>query len=167
VGALDSFSVPRVAQLINKSNQFHLTGTRYSEAQLLTLSRDPNVTISHFRLTDRFGDNGLISVVVLRQVGDSLDVDTWVMSCRVLGRSMEEFIANEIALIARMRNARVIAGIYRPSAKNKMVANLYQRLGFSESENSSDNSRWIFHITRSDQPFTTQVQRKAAATIAA
>jgi FkbH-like protein len=167
VGALDGFSVPRVGQLINKSNQFHLTGTRYSEAELLALSGDPNVTIKHFRLTDRFGDNGLISAVVLRQAGDSLDIDTWVMSCRVLGRSMEEFIANEIALIARARKARVIVGIYRPSAKNKLVASLYHRLGFSEVESGGDVSRWIFDITNSNQPFATQVQRKAVtATVA-
>jgi len=131
VGDIDSFHLPRMSQLINKSNQFHLTGTRYSVSDLEVLSKRDDITLRFFKLRDRFGDNGLISVIVLRQEADVLFIDTWVMSCRVLARSMEEFITAEIMDIARARRCSSIVGRYVPSAKNKLVSGLYGRLGFT------------------------------------
>jgi len=142
VGPVDAFTLPRMAQLINKSNQFHLTGTRYAEAELAALAADPAATMLWFRLADRFGDNGLISVVILKQAGDGLEIDTWVMSCRVLGRTMEEFIANEIRAVAQARGCARILGSYHPSAKNGLVAGLYARLGFDALENDGAVTRW-------------------------
>jgi len=142
VGTIDAFALPRMAQLINKSNQFHLTGTRYSEAELAALSRAPNCVALWFRLTDRFGDNGLIAAVILRQAGTELQVDTWVMSCRVLGRSMEEFIAAELFAVARRLDCRAVTGFYRPSAKNQLVATLYQRLGFDPAGSTEEGTMW-------------------------
>jgi FkbH-like protein len=109
-----------MAQLINKSNQFHLTGNRYSEAELKRLGGLPEYTVRYFKLRDRIGDNGLISVIVLLVRGSDLHVDTWVMSCRVLGRTMEEFIRNNIVDAARRANCRAVVGRYRPSGKNKL-----------------------------------------------
>ena len=142
VGPVDAFTLPRMAQLINKSNQFHLTGTRYAEAELAALAEDPAATLLWFRLADRFGDNGLISVVILKQRGDALEIDTWVMSCRVLGRTMEEFIANEIRAVAQARGCSQVIGSYRPSAKNGLVAGLYARLGFEALETDGVVTRW-------------------------
>ena len=85
-GNADAFHLPRMAQLINKSNQFHLTGNRYSEAELKRLAALPDYIVRYFKLRDRIGDNGLISVIVLLVCGSELHVDTWVMSCRVLGQ---------------------------------------------------------------------------------
>ncbi|MBN8902128.1 MAG: HAD-IIIC family phosphatase, partial [Rhodospirillales bacterium] len=101
VGGADPFHLPRMAQLIGKSNQFHLTGTRYGEAELAALAARPDVTVRHIRLADRFGDNGLIACLLLRHDGGDLVVDTWVMSCRVLGRSVEAFTVGLIRDIAR------------------------------------------------------------------
>ncbi|MGJ4912426.1 HAD-IIIC family phosphatase [Bradyrhizobium sp. HKCCYLRH2060] len=143
IGCADGMYLARSAQLINKSNQFHLTGTRYSEAEVSAFQRDENWICRHFILRDRFGDNGLISVVLMRQDGPALVVDTWVMSCRVLGRAMEEFIANEIARVALDRGCEVIRGRYVPSKKNKLVAQLYQRLRFEKVGEVDGVTDWI------------------------
>lgn len=130
VGRLDALSLPRAAQLINKSNQFHLTGLRVSEAELAALDADPAHTIYQYRLADRFGDNGLIAVTILRRDGEAMIIDAWVMSCRVLGRRMEEFIAADMAATARAAGCTRLVGFYRPSPRNGLVAGLYPRLGF-------------------------------------
>ncbi|MGJ5153970.1 HAD-IIIC family phosphatase [Bradyrhizobium sp. HKCCYLR1023] len=143
VGCADGMYLARSTQLINKSNQFHLTGTRYSEAEVRAFQADSNWTCRHFTLRDRFGDNGLISVVLMRQDGLALVIDTWVMSCRVLGRAMEEFIANEIARVALARGCEVIRGRYVPSKKNKLVAQLYQRLGFEKVGDVEGATDWV------------------------
>ena len=132
VGVCDDIHRSRMAQLINKSNQFHLTGTRYTEAQLDALRRDPRHHLRYFTLADRFGDNGVIAVVILRNEDDgALTIDTWVMSCRVLSRGMEEFICQEIQAIAGALRCSAIRGCYTPSKKNQLVAGLYGRLGFT------------------------------------
>jgi FkbH-like protein len=162
VEPMDDFHRPRVVQLINKSNQFHLTGTRYTEAELMALADRPDVSVLFFKLKDRFGDNGLISAVVLKQVADTLHVDTWVMSCRVLGRSMEEFILNDILLEARRRGCAGVEAHYVPSAKNKLVANLYQRLGFECIGSSEGITAWRRSVGRPDA-LPTQISRLDAA----
>ncbi len=142
---LDDFHLPRMAQLVNKSNQFHLTGTRYTEAELQNLSRDH--VVRFFKLRDRFGDNGLISVIVgKKSSGGDFIVDTWVMSCRVLGRTMEEFIILDIAAAASHLGCKTIVGRYVPSAKNKLVAALYERLGFQKTADSNGTTDWCLPI---------------------
>jgi FkbH-like protein len=144
---LDEFHLPRMAQLINKSNQFHLTGTRYTDAELQRLSRMPNYAIRYFKLSDRFGDNGLISVIVGKQgAGADFIIDTWVMSCRVLGRTMEEFVCQDVAVVAREFRCNAVVGRYVPSAKNKLVASLYERLGFEKISESNGTTEWRLAI---------------------
>lgn len=130
-GDLDSFRLPRMAQLIGKSNQFHLTGTRYGEAELRAKVDGATGYARWYGLRDRFGDNGLISTVILDVCDDVLDINTWVMSCRVLARGMEEFILNDVAAQAMKLGCGSITARYIPSAKNGLVAELYTRLGFS------------------------------------
>ncbi|HMK36644.1 MAG TPA: HAD-IIIC family phosphatase [Desulfomonilaceae bacterium] len=143
VGCCDPFHITRMAQLVNKSNQFHLTGTRYSEGELAALDADPQYMVRYFKLKDRFGDNGLVSVVVLAQTQDALEVDTWVMSCRVLARGMEEFICREIMKIACEKGCCRIRARYVPSKKNRLVANLYERLRFQKiSEDREGIVHW-------------------------
>jgi len=147
-GDMDVFHLPRMAQLINKSNQFHLTGTRYSESELRDRAAQPNVAVRFFKLEDKFGDNGLISVVVLEARNGQLIVDTWVMSCRVLGRTMEEFICNDMIETARRLDCHSIIGRYVPSGKNKLVCELYERLGFSLVEDHQGATTWRLGLKR-------------------
>jgi FkbH-like protein len=147
-GNTDPFNLPRMAQLINKSNQFHLTGTRFSESELRDRSAQPNFAVRYFKLADKFGDNGLISVVVLDASNKQLIVETWVMSCRVLGRTMEEFICNDMIEIARRRGCTSILGRYVPSGKNKLVAQLYERLGFSLVAADQGTTTWQLTLKR-------------------
>ena len=161
LGGVDSFYRPRMAQLINKSNQFHLTGTRYSEAELTALAATPDCFVRHLRLADRFGDNGLISCVVLRRRERALHVDTWVMSCRVLGRTVEEFIANDMRAVALAQGCDRLVGRYVQSPKNGLVADLYERLGFARSAGSEAGSEWTFDLDAARSGWTSWVRDAA------
>jgi len=133
-GAISEFApvdVPRLAQLINKSNQFNLTTRRRSEAELLAMLRDPNQIGFSFRLKDRFGDHGLISVVIAEQAAATMKIDTWLMSCRVLKRQVEDEVLNELARLAVARGCIRLEGVYLPTAKNEMVRDFYSRMGFT------------------------------------
>jgi FkbH-like protein len=163
-GNADAFHLPRMAQLINKSNQFHLTGNRYSEAELERLAGLADYIVRYFKLRDRIGDNGLISAIVLSVRGCELHVDTWVMSCRVLGRTMEEFICNNILDAARRANCRTVVGRYRPSAKNKLVAGLYQRLGFEKIADGEGETTWRLAIGADTPDLVNQIRGALART---
>jgi FkbH-like protein len=123
--------VPRISQLINKSNQFNLTTRRRTEAQVQAAMADPAYFGFTVRLADRFGDHGLISIVIGKVDGEETEVDTWLMSCRVLKRQVEEEVLNELVRLALLRGCSRIKGVYLPSAKNGMVRNHYEGLGFS------------------------------------
>ena len=130
--------VPRLAQLINKSNQFNLTTRRRTEADLLALISNPGYVCFSVRLKDRFGEHGLISVVIAQQADHTLKIDTWLMSCRVLKRQVENETLNELVRLARERGCSHIEGIYVPTAKNAMVRDFFSGMGFictSENEN--------------------------------
>ena len=147
VGSFDSFNLPRVAQLINKSNQFHLTTTRYSQARLEAMMEEPDLHCLCFTLADRFGDNGLICAVILRdRPGAGLFIDTWVMSCRVLGRGMEEFVCSEIVHRARRLGYSRLLGGYVPTRKNRLVSDLYERLGFELLEDNGGATEWLLDL---------------------
>ncbi len=147
VGDFDELRLPRIAQLINKSNQFHLTTTRYSETQLLMMIQDSAWLGRHYSLADKFGRHGLISAVILRRTADNaLDIDTWVMSCRVLSKSMEQFVANDIIACARRLGCRRLIGRYRPTAKNQLVADLYQRLKFTPLSQNDAETLWTLDL---------------------
>ncbi|NDP62514.1 HAD-IIIC family phosphatase [Polaromonas sp.] len=126
--------LPRVTQLINKTNQFNLTTRRYTEAEVALLADDPDAVALALRLSDKFGDNGLISVLLARPDAglppDELLIDTWLMSCRVLGRQVEEAVLGVLAAAAVRRGKKALVGQYRATPRNGMVAGHYQRLGF-------------------------------------
>ena len=119
-------------QLINKSNQFNLTTKRYTEEDVLAVMADPAAFGLQLRLTDRFGDNGVIAIVIGRlQPDKDLYIDTWLMSCRVLGRQVEPTTLNLIASNAQRLGARRLVGEYVPTRKNGMVKDHYAKLGFT------------------------------------
>lgn len=131
VKGFDKFNTPRVAQLSQRSNQFNLRTVRYTEADIEAYSANQQVIDLSFTLADKFGDNGLICVVIMKpQDSETLFVDTWFMSCRVLKRGMENFTLNTMVAAARSRGYRQIIGEYIPTAKNAMVKDHYVNLGF-------------------------------------
>ena len=127
----DSFHFPRIAQLTQRSNQFNLRTVRYTEQEIAAIAADPNYVTIYFTLRDKFGDHGLISAVIMQKLSDRLFVDTWLMSCRVLKRGMEEFIINKMLSVAAEHGFDTVEGEYLKTAKNAMVANIYEKLGFS------------------------------------
>jgi FkbH-like protein len=131
----DKLGLQRIVQLINKSNQFNLTTRRYTDEDVLAVMADPKAFGLQLRLLDRFGDNGVIAIVIgrLKPDGD-LHIDTWLMSCRVLGRQVEPTTLNLIAQEARKLGARRLIGEYIPTKKNGMVKDHYARLGFTAME---------------------------------
>jgi FkbH-like protein len=123
--------VPRLSQLINKSNQFNLTTRRRSEAEVQSLISRPDYACFSLRLKDRFGDHGLISIAIGQVKGDALEIDTWLMSCRVLNRQVEEAVLNELSRLARAKGCSKLHGVYLASAKNEMVRDHYIHMGFT------------------------------------
>jgi len=130
----------RIAQLINKSNQFNLTTRRYTEPEVALLQRDPAAFTLQVRLADSFGDNGMICVLICRRADDVWEIDTWLMSCRVLGRKVEQAVLAELAEQARSRGISRLVGRYVPTEKNKLVEAHYEKLGFLLLERADDGS---------------------------
>lgn len=142
--AFNRFNGPRVAQLSQRSNQFNLRTVRYTDAEIQGMAASPDVFTFSFTLEDRFGDNGIICVVILRKEGgEGLFIDTWLMSCRVLRRGMENFTLNTLAGFAREKGYRYLRGEYLPTAKNEMVSDHYSSLGFAE-----EGGRWVLDLQR-------------------
>ena len=121
----------RIAQLTNKTNQFNLTTRRYTLAEVQAAAVDGNHVGIYGKLTDRFGDNGLISIVLGRMDETDLHLDLWLMSCRVLKRDMEIAMLDSLVERARQKGVKRLVGYYLPTAKNGMVADHYEKLGFS------------------------------------
>jgi FkbH-like protein len=146
----DQTGLSRTVQLINKTNQFNLTTRRYAEDDVIAVMRDSRAFGLQLRLLDRFGDNGIISIVIGRMRDDcDLLIDTWLMSCRVLGRQVEPTTLNLVAARATELGARRLIGEYIPTKKNGMVRDHYARLGFTvESTDPSGASRGVLDLTQ-------------------
>jgi FkbH-like protein len=140
----DATGRARIVQLINKSNQYNLTTRRYTDPQVTEAENDPAVFTLQVRLADIFGDNGMISVVICRPASAGIwDIDTWLMSCRVLGRNVEHMVLREILDHARAAGIRKLTGTYRPTDRNKLVVDHYARLGFTlVGEEESGLTQW-------------------------
>jgi FkbH-like protein len=164
VAPVDSLSLERSTQLINKSNQFNLTTRRYTAAEVLGAANDPSWVTLTASLKDRFGDNGLITVLLARIDGAVMDVDTWLMSCRVLKRGVEQMLLEELVDAARRRGARRIRGTYLPTAKNALVARHYPDLGFKQIEAPglpAGATRWELELEgREPTPTFIEVRRR-------
>lgn len=131
----DKFHYPRIAQLTQRSNQFNLRTVRYTEGQIQEIANDEAHITRYYSLKDKFGDYGLISVVILdKQPDNDLFISEWLMSCRVLKRGMEEFVINDIINIAKKNGSNRVIGEYIKTPKNAMVADLYERMGFIRNE---------------------------------
>lgn len=147
VAPCDSINRLRIAQLINKTNQFNLTTRRYTELQVEAFETCPSCLIAGYRLVDSYGDNGIIAVVICKEAtSETWEIDTWLMSCRVLNRRVEYATLNHIVACAQAKGIRQIIGVYLPSGRNTMVADHYKNLGFRPGDESAAN-KWILDMT--------------------
>jgi FkbH-like protein len=150
----DATGRARIVQLINKSNQYNLTTRRYTDPEVAAAESDPEVFTLQVRLADIFGDNGMISVVICRPSEAGVwDIDTWLMSCRVLGREVEHMVLREILEHARAAGVHKLTGTYRPTDRNKLVVDHYARLGFKKTgEEDSGLTRWELFVNDTAAP---------------
>jgi FkbH-like protein len=147
VQAFDAIGRARITQLINKSNQFNLTARRYTDAEVDQVAAQPDCLTLQIRLTDVFGDNGMISVVICRPAGSDWVIDTWLMSCRVLGRKVERAVLQEILGRARSQGIARLVGRYVPTDRNAMVKDHYAGLGFAPAGQDADGSSlWALDV---------------------
>ncbi|WP_233702045.1 hypothetical protein [Helicobacter enhydrae] len=138
----------RIAQLTNKTNQFNLTTKRYTQAELESIAKNPNFITLYGRLCDRFGDNGLIALLVARIVQNCAHIDLWLMSCRVLKRGMEYAMLDSLIEYAKEKKVEILLGYYYKTQKNAMVAHLYEDFGFVLKEQNGDDSIWQLEISK-------------------
>ncbi len=148
VEPINDLNLSRVVQLINKTNQFNLTTRRMTEAEVQALIGNPSFYTSTIRLDDRFGSNGLISVVIGHVLDDCLQLETWLMSCRVLKRGVEFLEMERVLDFCRERGLQVVVGRYLPTAKNKLVSGHYPELGFQQLSEDAEGMTWHFNLSK-------------------
>ena len=161
-------NLPRVTQLVNKTNQFNVTTRRYTEAQVRQLVERPRSWTGAFHLSDRMGAYGLIGLIFCVPVGsDDWEIDTWLMSCRVLGRQMERFMFDRMLEAAAALGVRKIHGLFRPTAKNGLVADLYPKLGFSKVAETAEEIRYEIAVRELPAPTAVHIRNVSAPAVMA
>ena len=148
IGPLFPATLARIAQLTNKTNQFNLTTRRYTEQQLADLIAVPGHECFSIRVRDRFGDNGLVGVAILRTAGEACEIDTLLLSCRVIGRTIETAFLSFLAGRARQHGARTLQGWFIPTKKNAPAADFYSKHGFSVVEERDGATLWALDLAR-------------------
>lgn len=147
VKSFEPVYLARIAQLTNKSNQFNLTTRRYTQAEIEDISSNQEYITLYGKLADKFGDNGVVSVVIGHKEGQECHIDLWIMSCRVLKRDMEYAMMDVLVKRCKEEGISQIYGYYYPTAKNSMVCEFYKLQGFRKlSEDSQGNTEWLFDI---------------------
>ena len=147
VGAVSPQTRARMAQLINKTNQFNLTGRRTSEGELAEIEADPHRLALWARLRDSFGDSGLIAALVCRRQATDWHIDTFVMSCRILGRGVEQTLLSVLANHAQAAGARRLRGRFVPTKRNHPAADAYARLGFTRAGGNDGDQVWELDLS--------------------
>jgi FkbH-like protein len=135
-------TMPRIAQLTQKTNQFNLTTRRYSEADIAALAAADDSSVYSMELDDCFGGNGIVGVVILRRSGEACVIDTFLLSCRVMGRTAEKALLSFVADTVRRGGGRTLLGEYRPTPKNAPVAGFYRENGFRLLQDDSGDQTW-------------------------
>jgi FkbH-like protein len=159
----DPDNLARISQLMQRSNQFNLTTRRLNEEACRQMMLDfRNYVPLYAKLADRFGDHGLISVVIVRIAEDALEITDWLMSCRVLSRGVEECLMNHLVCTARQKRVSTIYAEYIPTAKNGMVKDFFGRFGFEKLSDENGRTRWAIDIGNY-QSFTTFIRESRTA----
>jgi FkbH-like protein len=152
VAPIDGISLGRATQLVNKTNQFNLTTRRLTEGEVQALAHDPSVCTLTVRLADRFGDHGLISVLIASHRGHAVEIDDWLMSCRVLKRGVERMLLGHLVEWARARGARELRGRFLPTGRNELVRNLLDELGFERCSESDEAISYRLGLASFESP---------------
>lgn len=158
---LEAFDAPhleRITQLINKTNQFNLTTRRYTAAETAACAQDPACLTLYGRLTDRFGDNGIVTAVIGRQTGGTLEIELWVMSCRVFQRGLEYAVFDRLVELCRARGVQTIVGRYRPTAKNLPAAGFYATIGFDKTSENPEETVFRYAVPERRAPLNTVIE---------
>jgi FkbH-like protein len=160
-------NLQRVTQLINKTNQFNLTTRRYTEEQVLQLASMPSGWSAAFHLRDRMGAYGLIGVMLCKTLGNpgEWEIDSWLLSCRALGRQTELFMFDKLMQAAIQRNIRHIRGMYRETKKNGLVSTLYERLGFSKINEVGGESSYLIQVPPSHEHTAKHIRDVSATSV--
>ena len=141
-------TLARVSQLTQKTNQFNLTTRRYTEQQIAEMAASPAWRVWSMRVKDRYADNGLVGVAITQVDGEVCEIDTFLLSCRVIGRTVETALLSHLAADARKRGAAVLRGWFLPTRKNAPALEFYREHGFEMAEGSDDATLWRFDLTR-------------------
>lgn len=148
IKSFESIFMARIAQLTNKSNQFNLTTRRYTQTEIEAIASDSTYITLYGKLQDKFGDNGVVSVVIGHVLDEECHIDLWIMSCRVLKRDMEFAMMDELVMHCQKHNVKRIIGYYYPTAKNSMVRDFYGIQGFTKiEENEIGDTIWSFELS--------------------
>jgi FkbH-like protein len=152
VEPFDDMHLPRIVQLLGKTNQFNLTTRRHGESQVRSFMNDPDCVHWYLKLKDRFADHGLVSMIIARKDGAKggvMDIDTWLMSCRVIGRTVEAELLSHVSEAALRMGCTAIRGTYIPTAKNGMVREIFAQFGFEKTSTASDGTTvWLYDLKK-------------------
>ena len=167
IGPFVPVYLERITLLINKTNQFNLTTRRYTSGEVVAVAQDPGFITLYGRLADKFGDNGLVSVLIGRVFEETVQLELWLMSCRVLKREMEFAMFDALIEQCQTRGIRKIVGTYIPSKKNGMVASHYAGLGFRSTGATSEGGElWSYDVPATYSPRTRHIRRTADTLLA-
>ncbi|HPC20172.1 MAG TPA: hypothetical protein PL039_08220, partial [Kiritimatiellia bacterium] len=166
VAPADAESLARFAQLTQKTNQFNLTIRRYSEQQLADMLRDSVWDALTLRAKDRFGDHGIVGAALMRQSGPVCEIDTFLLSCRVIGRELEKVLLARLAELAVKRGATLLCGRFLPTAKNAPAKDFYEKIGFRREEDDGPGTFWSLdlHLNQPGYPSWIRVEVLEGAT---
>jgi FkbH-like protein len=146
VAPVNAATLARVAQLTQKTNQFNLTTRRYTEQQVAEMAARPECQVLSIAVRDRFGDHGLVGVAITHDDGNSCEIDTFLLSCRVIGRSVETALLSYLVSKAAARNCRQVVGRFIPTKKNAPAREFYAQHGFEKQEENHDGSVWSLSL---------------------
>jgi FkbH-like protein len=146
VAPFEESQLPRIAQLIGKTNQFNLTTRRHGMPQLEAFVQDANCVHLAVRLRDRYADHGLVGLIIAHRQGAVLDIDTWLMSCRVIGRTVEATMLEHLCRRAAALGCNALQGTYIPTAKNAMAADAYAKSGFERTRHEEGQEVWAYDL---------------------
>jgi FkbH-like protein len=141
-------TLARVAQLTQKTNQFNLTTRRFSEQQIGEMASCPGWQVWSLRVTDRYADNGVVGVAISHLSGEVCEIDTFLMSCRVIGRTVETALLSRLAEDAKSRGAARLQGWFLPTRKNSPAKDFYRDHGFTEVRRTGEGTLFAFDLTQ-------------------